>query len=231
MQSERLQQLNDFLPKAEAHANECQIAAENAEALVRATRAAIAEEKRKRRHLRALPLLFPAALAAAGAAGRWAGRNSTGVAAFGAGVTLAAAAAVGVTQLSDDPPTVRRVVTAPPASSSPPAGLTPTPTKPPEGGAPPSTTPAPTPDPGQPPPRATPAPIDNAAPYTPPGKQHKPPPKTKPPHTPPGKPPKGPPDAGDPSIDNDDCRINLLGVGILCGDLFSSGQLQAWPLS
>jgi hypothetical protein len=236
MDSERLRQLNNFLPTAQAHAEECRAAAEDAEALVRQTKAAIAKETRERRHLRGLPLLFPAALAAAGAVGRWAGRNSAGVAAFGAGATVAAVAAVGVGQLGGDPPTGRQVVTAPtpPATSLPPAGHTPSPTHPPKGSpsAPPPPSVMPTPTPGQPSP-GTPLPDDTAVPpsHTPPGKPSKAPkpPKTKPPHTPAGKPPR---DDADPEGVKEECRINLLGTGILCGHLFSSGRLPVdWPLS
>jgi hypothetical protein len=217
---------------AEAHANDCRAAAEDAEALVRDTRAAIAKETKERRHLRGLPLLFPAALAAAGAAGRWAGQNTAGAAAFGAGAAVAAVTAVGVVQLGGDPPTGSQVVTAPkaPATSSPPARHSPLPGRPSKGRrlpAPPPALPN-RPTPGAP--SASPSPLASVAPPA-----HLPT-KIKPPHLRPPKLPHTPgkpsnPHADGPPTVKDDCRINLLGTGILCGHLLSLGQPPTSPLS
>jgi hypothetical protein len=228
---ERLRQLHSFLAMAEAHANDCRAAAEDAEALVRDTKAAIAKETKERRHLRALPLLFPAVLTAAGAAGRWAGRNTAGAAAFGAGAAVAAVTAVGVVQLGGDPPTGSEIVTAPtaPAATSPPARHPPA--RPPKGSRPPGPPPASPNRPTPGPPSVSPSPLISVAPSAHLPTKIKPPHLRPPklPHTPPGKPSN--PHADNPPTVKDDCRIDLLGTGILCGHLLSSGQLPTSPLS
>lgn len=194
MQEDRLRQLHQLLPRAEANAERLHAASDDADAVVQDIRTAIVEEKKGHRHLRGLPLLFPAALATAGAVVRWAGRNSTAAATIGAGATVAAATAVGVSPLVVDPP-ADQIVTAPkpPAISRPHTAHTP----PPKRRGPPTASPSPS-VPGRPGKRARPT-LDAGT--RPPLKTHElplktravpKPPKVKPPKIPPVRPPKAP---------------------------------------
>lgn len=156
MHEDRLRQLNELLPLIEANAQECRAIADDAEEIVRFTKAVIAEETREHHHLRGLALI-PAALGGGGLALKaWGVRHSRDISSAAGGVVTGAAATVfAVAALTgpaggggdgrDGPPSL-----AEPAPPLPPYGHNPPRVGPPKGTAAPSWSPPAQPDGGLP---------------------------------------------------------------------------------
>jgi hypothetical protein len=213
MHEARLRQLNELLPIIEANAAKCHADADDADALVRTTKAAIAEEAREHRHLRAL-VFIPAALGGGLALKTWlAGHrreisNAAGGVVTGAAATVFLAAALtgpDAGGLPDSPPTL-----AEPAPPLPPIGGNPPHVGPPKSPTVPPWTTAP----NRPRPRA-PAPFPSGAPGSSPS-------PAGPPSTPPDPAPSESEPDGDEATPTPTCRVTfpkILHHGILCGHL------------
>jgi len=207
MHEDRLRQLNTVLPRVQAYVEGCHALADNADVLLAYTVAEIAEETREHRHLHSLGAFAPALVgfAAAGleVAHRWAARNGTTIATFGAGAMMATAITLSVTQTDTSPP--RPPPLAEPAPPLPPIGGTPPRVGPPKGNQPRAATP--------PPPTTRPRPTSPpSSPAVPPVPLPSAPPIPDPPADPPTDTET---DGGEP--DGIPCRLNVLGHGLMCG--------------